>query len=1240
MKKKNFFILILLLTLFFTTKNVYAYNVDNYRYRDLCGNYEVAGFHSDGVIDTVKCFNNFNDAQRFMKENGANDLAIMTKVNGETKIIDANMALLDLSVNPTTLTYFYENSELTSRQYTYMDTGSLYGGVDGGLLDVSYSNAKGKWTAKVRTGNFTGWIPSEAYEIVPITWIKSYSNYVVSNESIRHNYVTKIQNDYRSSGGSTIGPKPEMLKEGTYYSYDGHYFYDTLEKLIKDYKNNTYQNSVNKDNPYYNYYMYLSNHTRTAYSSINIDEYIRNNLGYKKDVYGHKASDGTSRLYGSGTFFYYAQEKYGVNAILSLSLSRNETGNGRSYLAINKNNGFGLNAVDSNPIGGANWYATFGNSILGYASKWITYGFAKATDWRYFGPQFGDKWIGMNVKYASDTYWSEKMASNYYHMDKALGLQDYNYYQLGVLKQPAAAYREPSTSSKFIYEYPEAEDAVVIIDEVTKNNEKWYKVMSDLNTDQNYNEITSGDYNWDNAVYVKAEYIKKINKGKNGYISPNEVIEYQNKDYEYNLYIENGEFHPRVGISTKDTKYYYDSSLTSETGNTLLKDRYVIIYAKATLDNQPIAYLVTSDYFYSQKEWVSASDIKQTEIPYGKVTVDTDSNQYTWVNYNTEDEAYSKIGGLYTYSYVPVLSTQKVGNDIWYKVPVSLTTNENVYGYTLAKYSNYISIELSTPIVENTSPVINAVDKTIIEGEEFKEKEGVSANDSEDGDLTDKIEVASNKVNIKVPGIYDVIYKVTDSTNNTTTKTIKVTVKENKAPEITAEDKTITVNQEFKELKHVTANDSEDGDLTNKIKVKTNTVDTTKEGFYKVIYEVEDSHKKKATKEIKVEVVKDQKPEIIAENKILFRNQEFDPLENVEAKDYEDGMITAQIKIIKNTVDITKKGNYQITYQVTDSSKNTIEKTITVEVKEEREEEDGEFYLEGLEWDKTKKKYIISGYLIILNQDNKNKEYSLVLKDKNNSEKEIEIKINNWIENTPYDLGTENNHSYTESWYKGEIDFSKVENGDYDLYMSAYSNGYYTRELVDNFFNQKITKRAEDETHGYNFKVLSNLKTQQMELEVRDKLYTTSEAPTYRNMINEFENIEFKNNQLWIEGYSYNYNGVYNAPLSITRKLILENTKTYEQIEYDLGSKTGPYTLNTKDKLDKTYAWYEKGIDLSKLDKGTYKVLVYTKTSNAEDYGELSDMFRELKETTTINNKKYTITYNKERQDRVEITIE
>lgn len=64
----------------------------------------------------------------------------------------------------------------------------------------------------------------------------------------------------------------------------------------------------------------------------------------------------------------------------------------------------------------------------------------------------------------------------------------------------------------------------------------------------------------------------------------------------------------------------------------------------------------------------------------------------------------------------------------------------------------------------------------------------------------------------------------------------------NKAPKITAEDKTLTVGDTFDAMKDVTATDAEDGDLTDKIVITKNTVDTSKAGKYTVVYEVTDSY--------------------------------------------------------------------------------------------------------------------------------------------------------------------------------------------------------------------------------------------------------------------------------------------------------------------------------------------------------------------------------------------------------------
>ena len=1178
MSKKKLLYILIAVFVFMGCKNVYAFDINNYKDRNLCGNYEVAGFHSDGVIDKVKCFSNYNDAKNFMKNNGANDLAIMTKVNGQTKIIDANVALLDLTVNPDILTYYYTNSELTGSAFTYMDNGSLYGGVDGVHLDSAYSNSKGKWTAKVKIASFVGWISIDTYEIVPITWVKSSSYYVVNDSDIRHNIVSKIQNTYSGYSGRNIGPKPSMLNNGTYYSYDGHYFYKDLTTLIKDNKNNNYNNSVNKNNPYYNYYMYLSNHTKTAYSSSNIDEYIRNNMGYKENVYGNKANGKTSRLYGMGTFFYHAQEKYGVNAILALSLSRNESGNGTSYLSINKNNGFGLNAVDTNPIEGASWYPTFQSSILGYAYKWVLNGYAHPSDWRYYGPQFGDKSNGMNVKYASDAYWSENMATHYYSLDKALGMQDYNYYQLGKVNGRINAYSSPSTSSKVVYVYPEINDGVVIVDEVVKNNEKWYKLVSDLNIDSNFYE-KNGDYNWNGYVYVKANDVVKINQGKNGYIDPNKVFEYKDKNYEYNLYVENNEYKPKVAITTKNSDYYYDSTLNSRMGKTVLKDRYVMVFATAYDNGMPVAHLITSDYFHDQKHWVAADSVKFTDTTYGKVSVTVSGNCYTWVNYNKEDKEYSVISGLYTYTYVPILESSKVGNDTWYKVPVNLTGNDNVYGYTLASAPG-VSITTSKSVVVNSKPTITASDKEIDENATFDPKKDVVARDAEDGDITNKLEVIENTVKTSVAGTYKVVYKVTDSANQSVTKEIKVIVKLNNAPIITAKDVTLEVGDTFDPKKGVTAKDTEDGDLTNKIKVTTNTVNTSKVGTYKVIYEVSDSKNKKTTKEIKVVV---NKKEVIEEE----ASQEFNTTVN--------------------------------------------------ELKEKSSK--GEFYLENLVWDKNSKKYTISGYQIILNQNNKDKEYYLVLVNKNN-DKLYRVKVGSWNNNTPYDLGSENGKTYTNSWFRGTLDLSNVPNGDYDLYMLTTMREYSSFEVVNNIANQDISRRGQDAKHGYNFKVQQKNKAKEIVLSVRDELYTTNESPTSRNMVNGYDSVEFKNNKLYLYGYSYDIDATYNDQSKITRKLILENNNTYKQTISDLGSVKGPFAIETFDKKDKTYAWFEKEIDVSNLAKGSYTILIYTKTTNSENFDELQDRFRFVDSTATINNKKYTVKYNKNRQNRIELTVE
>ena len=1244
MKRKFIITLFLAFAFFWLSTDTYAYDVNNYRYRQLCGKYELADFKTDGSIVTVSCHNTYDEAKQALSVNG-DTVAIMENINGQVRIINANLALLDLSVAPG-LTYFYNNMDLTGSSYTYMDTGSLYGGVDGLLVDTQYSSYRQQWVAKVKIGGYTGWIAQENFEIVPLTWIKSHSYYTVTNEDIRHNYVAKIQNYYYGSSGRTIGPKPEMLEPGTYYSYDGHYFYNDFVKMVRDAKNNSVENSVNKDEPYYNYYMYLSNHTRTNYSSTNINEYIKNNMGIKKDAYGISASSGTSRLYNMGTFFYHAQEKFGVNAILSLSLARNESGNGQSWLSVNKNNGFGLGAVDSNPIGGAKWYPAFSYNIMIYALRWISGGYAHPDDWRYFGPQFGDKSIGMNVKYASDTYWSEKMASNYYALDKAFGMQDYNYYQLGIVTKPTNAHAYPSTQTKFIYDYPEANDAVVIVGEVEYDGVLWYEVVSDLNIDDNFNEIVLSDYNWDKTVYVQASDVVKINKAKYGYKSPNDVFEFPDKDYEYNIYIgkinDQTSLIPKVAISTKDTAYYEDPLFNIPTGETLLKGKYVMVYTTALLNGEPVAYLVTSDYWHDQKHWVTPDSIEFKNISYGQATVSTETNQYTWVNYNTEDVASTLISGLYTYTYVPILSQHQVGENLWYKVPVNLKGHNNEFGYTLAEAPN-IKITLYPASVENQLPVIKAVDKTLTEGETFDEKLDVTATDEEDGDLTSKIEVVENSVNTKVPGTYKVIYKVKDSAEQEVIKTITVTVIENKAPVINAENQKIMFKQELKV--DVTATDEEDGDLTKEIKEIENTVKTDTIGTYKIVYQVTDSKGKTTTKEIKVEVTDRPNPVIIAEDVVISLGKAFDELKNVSATDSDGKNISSSVKVKESTVNTKVAGTYKVIYQVTDSYNKTATKEIKVEVvKQAIEEKEANFFFDYLK--EVDGKLEIKGYNTIkgINNDlNINISYKLLfVSELNNKEYTLKLtRITDKKEITRPVYSTDS-FDYTYSWFKGEIDTKDIPDGDYKVYVVSETDKYMSKSLITN----KGLRTQESHYEGTkNILTRNNYLDVELPLEfiIRSEKIGNKNATSYYNQYNQYRKLEFTNNKLHIMGNSYSYGMDLSKSKEVERKIVFENTTTFEKYTYDLGYiDNGLYTVGStlNDNFDKTRAWFDKTIDISNIKAGNYAIYI-TNKSNIEDYGELNELLlRDLSGIkTTINGKEYSFSTNKDKRYRIELNV-
>lgn len=125
-----------------------------------------------------------------------------------------------------------------------------------------------------------------------------------------------------------------------------------------------------------------------------------------------------SLLENKGATFKEAEEHYHINALYLLAHSSLESNWGRSKIAKDKNNFFGITAYDTTPYLSAKTFDDVDKGILG-ATKWIKENYIDR------GRTFlGNKASGMNVEYASDPYWGEKIASVMMKINEKLGGKD------------------------------------------------------------------------------------------------------------------------------------------------------------------------------------------------------------------------------------------------------------------------------------------------------------------------------------------------------------------------------------------------------------------------------------------------------------------------------------------------------------------------------------------------------------------------------------------------------------------------------------------------------------------------------------------------------------------------------------------------------------------------------------------------------------------------------------------------
>ena len=235
---------------------------------------------------------------------------------------------------------------------------------------------------------------------------------------------------------------------------------------------------------------------------------------------------------------------------------------------------------------------------------------------------------------------------------------------------------------------------------------------------------------------------------------------------------------------------------------------------------------------------------------------------------------------------------------ISYKIKGSVNTKK-LGTYTITYIADYNRIHFSK------SKKVKVVDKEkpelIIEGAFTNvcpngktENVKIVATDNYDGDITDKVryKIKDNKI----------IYKVSDSSGNTTRKEFDVNIMDNKGPTIILNEESIiyqAVGSLYIEPGYVAIDDC-DGDVTKRVKV-TGEVDTSKKGTYELVYSVSDSSKNetKVNRIIKVFPKNNYNPKTIS-NKTIYLTFDDGP-----------GAHTARL------LDILKKYNVKATFFVT-----------------------------------------------------------------------------------------------------------------------------------------------------------------------------------------------------------------------------------------------------------------------------------------------------------------------------------
>ncbi|WLR49022.1 S-layer homology domain-containing protein [Halobacillus litoralis] len=345
----------------------------------------------------------------------------------------------------------------TSESFTSHAT-YIQAGIEVELLDVNEESLE------VKVADTEGFVKKEEFNLIPSHLIKGKSYYSNKDGNIQHYIYFPITDEFRTY---MYGPAPSFMKEGTkYYSDNGNSFYDANGNHVGE---------------AYQYFNRMPLYTETSYTAEQLNEYLE--FGRSDNL-----------LIGLGEYFKEAEELHGTNALYLMAHAIHESTWGTSQIAVTKNNLFGIHAIDSAPMEGAKTYDNYETGILDAAKNFIIPNYFNQDSWSANGAHLGNKSSGMNVRWASDPYWGQKIAGFMYRADAYLSEKygtepEYGQYELAKTVTSNVNVRStPETGTdNLLYQMKKPASNVQILNTI-EGNGTWYEITPKAYGDHDYEQ--------------------------------------------------------------------------------------------------------------------------------------------------------------------------------------------------------------------------------------------------------------------------------------------------------------------------------------------------------------------------------------------------------------------------------------------------------------------------------------------------------------------------------------------------------------------------------------------------------------------------------------------------------------------------------------------------------------------------------------------------------------------------------